>query len=63
MVGEIEVVFTPSVIRYLDDLVITLYKKEYFGFIESAEEYVANIYDVVPERIKKFPQKKTPDKL
>ena len=63
MVGEIEVIFKPSVIHYLDDLAIELYKKEYFGFIESAEEYVSNIYDAVPERIKKSPQKKTPKSL
>ena len=60
MVGKIEVIFSPSVIRYLDDLVVILYKKQYFGFIESAEEYVDDIYDVIPERIKKSPHKKTP---
>ena len=63
MVGEIGVIYTPEVIRYLDDLVITLYKEEYFGFIESAEEYVSNIYKEVPERIKKSPHKKTPKPL
>ncbi|MBW1657048.1 hypothetical protein [Flavobacterium quisquiliarum] len=63
MVGEIGVIYTPEVIQFLDDLVITLYKEEYFGFIESAEEYVSNIYDAVSERIKKFPQKKTPYSL
>lgn len=63
MVGKIEVIFTSDVILFLDDLVITLYKEEYFGFIESAEEYVSNIYDAVPERIKKAPHKKTPETL
>ncbi|WP_208326181.1 hypothetical protein [Flavobacterium sp. S87F.05.LMB.W.Kidney.N] len=53
MVGKIEVIYTSSVIHYLDDLVVTLYKKEYFGFIQSAEEYVSHIYDAIPERIKK----------
>lgn len=60
MVGKIEVIFTSDVIRYLDDLVVVLYKKEYFGFLESAEEYVSAIYDAVPERIKKTTSKKTP---
>ncbi|AWK04385.1 hypothetical protein HYN56_09115 [Flavobacterium crocinum] len=59
MVGKIEVVFTPSVISYLDDLVLILYKKEYFGFIESAEKYVDDIYDAVSDRIKKSSHKKT----
>ena len=63
MVGEIEVIFAPSVIYYLDDLVIILYKKEYFGFIESAIEYVSNIYNAIPERIKKTLHKKTPTSI
>jgi hypothetical protein len=54
MVGKIEVIFTSNVISYLDDLIITLYKKEYFGFLESAEEYISNIYDAVSEQIKKL---------
>lgn len=58
MVRKIEVVFTSSVISYLDNLVLTLYKKEYFGFIESAEGYVDNIYDAVAEKIRKSPHKK-----
>jgi len=63
MVGKIEVVFTSSVIQYLNDLVLVLYRKQYFGFIESAEEYVSNIYKEVPERIKKTPHKKAPKPL
>ena len=27
----------PSVIDYLDELIITLYENEYFGFLESAK--------------------------
>ena len=42
----------PHLIDFLDDLVRVLYKKEYFGFIETAEEYVSKIYDVVPDNIK-----------
>ncbi|MCC9018521.1 hypothetical protein [Flavobacterium lipolyticum] len=63
MVGKIEVVFTLSVIVYLDDLVMTLYKNEYFGFIASAEQYVSNIYRAVPERIKNCSHKKAPKSL
>ncbi|TDW46421.1 hypothetical protein EV144_10688 [Flavobacterium sp. 270] len=61
MVGKIEVIYTPDVIRSLDDLVITLYKREYFGFIDSAEKYVSDIYDAIPERIKKITHKKAPN--
>ncbi|MDX6188975.1 hypothetical protein SGQ83_06425 [Flavobacterium sp. Fl-318] len=63
MVGKIEVVFTRGVIRYLDNLVVTLYEKEYFGSVDAAERYVSNIYDAVPEKIQKGLHKKTPTML
>lgn len=63
MVGKIKVVFTPHVIVFLDDLVRILYKKEYFGFIDTAEEYVSKIYDAVPENIKLSTHKSTPKSL
>ena len=63
MVGKIEVIFTSNVISYLDDLVRILYKKEYFGFIESAEDYVGNIYDSVPENLKSDNYKSSPKEL
>jgi len=53
VVGKIEINSTPDVIRFLDDLVVKLYKEEYFGFIESAEKYVSDIYDAIPERKRK----------
>ena len=63
MVGEIKVIYTPEVISYLDDLVKILYKKEYFGFIESAEDYVFQIYDSVPENLKANNYKSSPKEL
>jgi hypothetical protein len=60
MVGEIKLVYTPCVIDYLDDLVRVLYKNEYFGFIETAEEYVLNIYDFVSRNIKSSHHRVTP---
>lgn len=63
MVGKIKIIFAPHVIDFLDDLVRVLYKKEYFGFIETAEEYVLKIYDAVPKNIKVSPHKSTPKNL
>ena len=63
MVGKIEVIFTPHVIDFLDELVRLLYKKEYFGFIETAEEYVSKTYDSVPENLRLSTRKQTPQKL
>ncbi len=39
--GQIE--YRPEVQEYLYDLVRVLYKKGYFGFMESAQEYVDGI--------------------
>ena len=63
MVGQIEINSTPDVVRFLDDLINELYKKEYFGFIESAEKYVSDIYKAIPDRIKKTTHKKTPNNI
>jgi len=62
MVGEVIVNYTPEVVSYLDDLVKILYKKEYFGFLESAENYVSEIYDFVPHNLK-HGHKSTPIEL
>ncbi|WP_426095564.1 hypothetical protein [Flavobacterium sp. DSR2-3-3] len=63
MVRKIKVIFTPNVIDFLDDLIRLLYKKVYFGFIETAEEYVSKIYDLVPEKSRLSTHKPTLQKL
>ena len=63
MVEKIEIIFSPHVISYLDDLVFILYKKEYFGFIETAEVYVIKIYDTISKNIRTSTYKKTPKSL
>ena len=55
--------YQDEAVLYLDELIEVLYKKEYFGFIESAEIYVSRIYDFVDENIQNFPKRKTPLKL
>ena len=51
MVGEIKVFISPVVVDYLDTLVYQLYKKEYFGFLSSTEEYVISIYETINSNI------------
>ena len=63
MVGEVKVIYTPKVIDFLDNLVRILYKEEYFGFIESVEDYVSKIYDAISEIIKLDIYKTTPKSL
>ncbi|WP_309608367.1 hypothetical protein [Flavobacterium sp.] len=60
---EINIVFTDEASSYLDDLIQILYRKEYFGFVESAEIYVSDIYYFIKDNIKDFPNKKTPSEL
>lgn len=42
-----KIVISNSIKNDLDNLIINLYKEEYFGFIESAEDYVSNILDFI----------------
>ena len=37
------IVILPDVLDYLDDLVIILYKENYFGFLETASNYVKDL--------------------
>jgi len=43
MGGETIIIYSPSVRAYLIELIAILYEKEYFGFEESAHEYVEQI--------------------
>ncbi|SNR88972.1 hypothetical protein [Flavobacterium sp. ov086] len=58
-----KVIFENVVLEYFDDLVFTLFKEEYFGFAESAQNYIDKIVDFVISSISKFPHKKTPERL
>ena len=39
------VIFISKVLEYFENLVITLYCKEYFGFLETSKKYVAELID------------------
>ena len=54
------VAFHPLVINYLDQLAFDLYKKEYFGFYETACEYIDKIVDDISNNIHLKPHKKAP---
>lgn len=55
--------FHNNVLDYFDKLVYVLFENEYFGFVESSEEYVTKIIDFIFENIENFPSKKTPIQL
>jgi len=41
------VTFSPKVLLYFEDLVLTLYEKEYFCFLETSKRYVDELVDVI----------------
>ena len=58
-----KVIFDGEVLNYFDELVFTLFKKEYFSFPENAKKYVDTIVGFVTAEIFTFPPKKTPKSL
>ena len=63
MVGDEKIVISQRVILYLDKLVQTLYQKDYFSFLEWAQEYVGKIYDFIYENLEISRHFKSPANL
>lgn len=57
------IIFEDSLLDYLDRLVFTLFKEQYFSYSENAQFYVDKIVDFVILEITSFPHKTTPQKL
>lgn len=55
-----KIIFDKSVVTYLNELVDILYEKEYFGFKESAYDYVGWIIDKIENDIDKVSYKVAP---
>jgi len=55
--------FKSSLLVEFDVLIFEFFQNNYFGFIESAEEYVLKIIDFIYENLDTFPHKKTPAEL
>lgn len=55
-----KIIFDDNFIEYLNDLVTILYNLDYFGFIESAEKYTANIFVFIENNIHKVPHHPAP---
>lgn len=58
-----KVIFKDNVLDYLDELVYTLFKEEYFSYSENAQLYVDKIVDFIIVEINSFPHKNTSQKL
>ncbi|UPZ17465.1 hypothetical protein [Flavobacterium humidisoli] len=55
-----KIIFKETVLEYFDDLLLILFEDEYFGFPDSARNYVNKIVDFIFSSISSFPHKKTP---
>jgi hypothetical protein len=60
---KVKIEILPEVIIFLNELVELLFYKEYFGFEDSPQFYVQNIYDFIENDLINFPHKTTPIKL
>jgi hypothetical protein len=55
-----KVVIQPEVMDYLEELVATLYEKEYFGFLEASRRYVVDLLSDIKTRLPLRPHKPAP---
>lgn len=60
---EIKIFYKPNVENYINDLVFTLYKENYFSFLENSIDYKDRIIDFIEENIDAFLFKNTPISL
>jgi hypothetical protein len=50
-----KIIFKETVLEYFDDLLLILFEDEYFGFPDSARNYVNKIVDFIFSSISSFP--------
>ena len=55
-----KVIILPNVFEYFENLVTILYEREYFGFEETALDYVTELYDDIIETLPMCPCKPAP---
>lgn len=60
---EIKILYRPEVETYLNELILVLFKKEYFSYLENAIVYKDKIIGFIETDIASFPSKKTPAAL
>ena len=55
-----QVIISPDVLEYLEDLAVILYEKEYFSFEETSLKYVLELYDDIVSSLPTRPHKPAP---
>lgn len=58
-----EVIFKDELLLYFDELIFTLFVREYFSYEENAKRYVDKIVDFIILEINSLPHKPTPQNL
>lgn len=58
-----KVIIEKSVLDYFDSLIFRLFEQNYFGFVDSALEYVAKILAFIERDLPKQPRKTSPLEL
>jgi len=58
-----KIIVKKEVLLFLDELITTLVESEYFGFAESAKDYVNKLYDAIYNDLPGLMHHVTPDKL
>ena len=60
---KVKILYKPEVEDFFFDLVLLLFREDYFSYLENAESYKNNIIDFVENSITTFPSHKTTLKL
>ncbi|MCW2120221.1 hypothetical protein [Flavobacterium sp. 7A] len=53
-----KVIFKEGVLQYFDDLVVVLFRNDYFAYLENANKYMEKIVDFATHEILAFHPKK-----
>jgi hypothetical protein len=59
---EMSVKITRETLDYLEKLVVTLYQKEYFSWLDLSKKYVDEILDDIKINLPKRPHKRAPER-
>lgn len=57
---KVSIKYKTQVVTYLNDLIFTLFKEDYFSYLESSVDYKNKLIDFIDSNIATFPARKTP---
>ena len=57
---KVSIKYKTQVVTYLNDLIFTIFKEDYFSYLESSVDYKNKLIDFIDSNIATFPARKTP---